>query len=239
MPAARIRRLRLNNFRTYHAAQIDVGAPAVVLVGPNGAGKTNLLEAISFLAPGRGLRRATLEDVAFAEGDGSWAVSADVEGALGLATLATGIDPPPAEDASVDAQVPDRPRAGSFRHRLRRSPAGQLAHPGDGPAVHRPGLGAPALSRPAGAGGRRRAHDAGQCARPRAALAQPAAGGPARRFPLARRHRARDRRARGRGQRACGPKRCRACRPCSPSAAIRPRRSPPPRSRSTAGWTSW
>jgi len=98
---ARIRRLRLHNFRTYHAAQIDVGAPAVVLVGPNGAGKTNVLEAISFLTPGRGLRRAMLEDVAFVEGDGSWAVSADVEGALGLAMLATGIDSPPAEDASV------------------------------------------------------------------------------------------------------------------------------------------
>ncbi|MGE0038886.1 MAG: DNA replication/repair protein RecF [Xanthobacteraceae bacterium] len=101
MLAARIRRLRLNNFRTYHAAQIDVSAQAVVLVGPNGAGKTNVLEAISFLAPGRGLRRATLEDVAFVEGDGSWAVSADVEGALGLAMIATGIDPLPAEDASV------------------------------------------------------------------------------------------------------------------------------------------
>jgi DNA replication and repair protein RecF len=98
---ARIRRLRLSNFRTYHAAQIDVGAQAVVLVGPNGAGKTNVLEAISFLAPGRGLRRATLEDVAFSEGDGSWAVSADIEGALGLAMLASGIDPPPTEDAPV------------------------------------------------------------------------------------------------------------------------------------------
>ena len=73
----------------------------MVLVGPNGAGKTNVLEAISFLAPGRGLRRATLEDVAFVEGDGSWAVSADVEGSLGLAMLATGIEPPAAEDAQV------------------------------------------------------------------------------------------------------------------------------------------
>src|SRR6185312_5354873 len=44
--------------------------------------------------PGRGLRRATLEDVADNQGDGSWAVSAEVEGALGLATLGTGIDPP-------------------------------------------------------------------------------------------------------------------------------------------------
>jgi DNA replication and repair protein RecF len=101
MPAARIRRLSLSNFRSYHAAQIDVGAELVVLTGPNGAGKTNLLEAISFLAPGRGLRRATLEDVAFSEGNGAWAVSADVEGALGLASLGTGIEPPVAGDAAV------------------------------------------------------------------------------------------------------------------------------------------
>jgi DNA replication and repair protein RecF len=94
MAAARIRRLVLSSFRSYHALQIELGSGPVVLVGPNGAGKTNLLEAISFLAPGRGLRRATFEDVAFAEGDGSWAVAADVEGALGLATLGTGIEPP-------------------------------------------------------------------------------------------------------------------------------------------------
>src|SRR5258705_9512420 len=101
MACARIRRLTLTNFRSYHSAQIEVGAGPVVLVGPNGAGKTNLIEAISFLAPGRGLRRATLDDVAFSEGDGSWAVSADVEGALGLATLGTGIGLPASEDAVI------------------------------------------------------------------------------------------------------------------------------------------
>src|SRR5215218_2314456 len=91
MPAARIQRLSLSNFRSYRAAALQVENSIVVLVGPNGAGKTNLIEAISFLAPGRGLRRATLEEVAFAEGDGSWAASAEVEGMLGLATLGTGI----------------------------------------------------------------------------------------------------------------------------------------------------
>src|SRR5262245_11560003 len=101
MTAARIRRLTLNNFRSYHAAQIDVGANLVVLVGPNGAGKTNLIEAISFLAPGRGVRRATLTEVAFMEGDGSWAMAADVEGALGLARLGTGIEAPANEDMTV------------------------------------------------------------------------------------------------------------------------------------------
>ena len=94
MAAARICRLTLTNFRSYHATQIEIAARSVVLVGPNGAGKTNLIEAISLLAPGRGLRRAMLDEVAFSEGDGSWAVSADVEGGLGLATLGTGIDAP-------------------------------------------------------------------------------------------------------------------------------------------------
>jgi DNA replication and repair protein RecF len=101
MTAARIRRLTLNNFRSYHAAQIEIAANLVVLVGPNGAGKTNLVEAISFLAPGRGLRRATLTEVAFMEGDGSWAMAADVEGALGLATLGTGIEAPANEDMTI------------------------------------------------------------------------------------------------------------------------------------------
>jgi DNA replication and repair protein RecF len=99
MTAARIRRLTLTNFRSYRAAQIEVSAALVVLVGPNGAGKTNLIEAISLFTPGRGLRRATLDEFAFAEGDGSWALSCDVEGALGLASLGTGIEPPTGDAA--------------------------------------------------------------------------------------------------------------------------------------------
>jgi DNA replication and repair protein RecF len=100
MACARIRRLRLANFRSYRAAQVEVSRNCVVLVGANGSGKTNLIEAISFLTPGRGLRRANLEDVAFSEGDGSWAASADVEGALGPVVLGTGIEARADEDAS-------------------------------------------------------------------------------------------------------------------------------------------
>ena len=101
MIPARIRRLTLTNFRSYRAAQIDIDAGMVVLVGPNGAGKTNMIEAISLLTPGRGLRRSTLDEFAFAEGDGSWAVSAELEGALGLATLGTGISAPTETDTST------------------------------------------------------------------------------------------------------------------------------------------
>jgi DNA replication and repair protein RecF len=114
--AAFIKRLTLTNFRSYRAAQIETGERPVVLVGANGAGKTNLIEAISLLAPGRGLRRATLEEVAFNEGDGSWAVSAEVEGALGLASLGTGIDAP-------EADV----RPASRRCRIDREPVGSAA----------------------------------------------------------------------------------------------------------------
>src|ERR1700734_2068770 len=96
-----VRRLTLTNFRNYHAASLEIDARTIVLVGPNGAGKTNLIEAISFLAPGRGLRRATLDEVAFSEGDGAWAVAAEIEGALGLATLGTGIERPPEDGATV------------------------------------------------------------------------------------------------------------------------------------------
>src|ERR1043165_1722439 len=101
MSPVRIRRLTLANFRSYRAAILTLDAQLAVLVGPNGAGKTNLIEAISFLAPGRGLRRATLDEVAFTEGDGSGAVAAELEGALGLATLGTGIEAPAAEDATL------------------------------------------------------------------------------------------------------------------------------------------
>ena len=75
MTASRITRLSLTHFRSYRAAAMTTEAERVVLVGANGAGKTNCLEAISFMSPGRGLRRATLDDVAENEGDGSWALN--------------------------------------------------------------------------------------------------------------------------------------------------------------------
>jgi DNA replication and repair protein RecF len=91
---AAIRRLQLANFRSFRRLDLRLDGALVVLTGPNGAGKTNFLEAISFLGPGRGLRRATLEEVANAEGDGSFAIAAAVDGALGPVQLGTGIDPP-------------------------------------------------------------------------------------------------------------------------------------------------
>src|SRR6201986_1530118 len=113
MTASRIHRLTLTHFRNYRAAGLQARGDVVWLVGPNGAGKTNCLEAISFLSPGRGLRRATLDDVADVQGDGSWAVSAEIEGALGLVTLGTGIDPPVGEASTTRRCRVDRENVGS------------------------------------------------------------------------------------------------------------------------------
>src|SRR2546429_5696601 len=120
MTVSRIHRLTLTHFRNYREASVTTRGDMVVLVGPNGAGKTNCLEAISLLSPGRGLRRATLEDVADNQGDGSWAVSAEVEGALGLATLGTGIDAPIGEE-----------NATSRRCRIDREPVSSASAFGD------------------------------------------------------------------------------------------------------------
>ncbi len=58
-----LRHLRLTDFRNYQTAELQLDGRPVVLTGPNGAGKTNLLEAVSLLAPGRGLRRAGREEL--------------------------------------------------------------------------------------------------------------------------------------------------------------------------------
>lgn len=91
-------RLSLSDFRSYADALITPGPGFVVLTGENGAGKTNILEAVSLLAPGRGLRRAALSEIARDGGSGGFAVAAQVAESspddqdpisIGTGTLAT------------------------------------------------------------------------------------------------------------------------------------------------------
>src|SRR5690606_25176682 len=86
-------RIRLTAFRNYAAAALDLDARHVVLTGPNGAGKTNLLEAISVLSPGRGLRGASWETLQAHGSDMGWAVAATVETEDGAAEMGTGALP--------------------------------------------------------------------------------------------------------------------------------------------------
>lgn len=78
MPAAapRLTRLRLSDFRSYPSLDLEIDGVMIALTGENGAGKTNLLEAVSLLTPGRGLRRAEFEECARQDGGGGWTVSA-------------------------------------------------------------------------------------------------------------------------------------------------------------------
>ncbi|HEX7968124.1 MAG TPA: DNA replication/repair protein RecF [Stellaceae bacterium] len=95
-----VTRLMLTDFRGYASLRLMVDERPVVLTGPNGAGKTNLLEAISFLAPGRGLRRARLADIdrrvpparPSDAAPGAWAIAATVAAPRGPVQIGTGRD---------------------------------------------------------------------------------------------------------------------------------------------------
>ena len=105
-----VTRLVLTDFRNYRSARLDLDPGPVVVTGPNGAGKTNLLEAVSFLSPGRGLRQARLGEIdrqdsiagppplpspasGGGQGGGGWAVAATVETRRGTVRIGTGRDP--------------------------------------------------------------------------------------------------------------------------------------------------
>ena len=89
---ASVRRLTLTDFRCYGQTRLDIDGRPVVLTGANGAGKTNILEAISYLVPGRGLRRAKLSEAA-RDGAVAWAVSASADIAGREIEIGTGYQP--------------------------------------------------------------------------------------------------------------------------------------------------
>ena len=116
MARVTIDRLTLRDFRSYARLETRFDGRPVALHGPNGAGKTNLLEAISLLAPGRGLRAARADDMGRRDPDETrgrpWAVSARLVSPSGAVTAGTGFEPPGArrqvridgENAPVNAE---------------------------------------------------------------------------------------------------------------------------------------
>lgn len=112
-PAPAICRLVLTEFRSYRALNLQVAAPMIALTGENGAGKTNILEALSLLTPGRGLRRADFAEMVREAGPGTFAIAAEITGrATDGLWLGTGL----AETGSSQRQYRiDRQPAGSVR----------------------------------------------------------------------------------------------------------------------------
>lgn len=92
-PEISLSRLVVTNFRSYARAELDLDGRPVVFVGDNGAGKTNLLEAVSLLSPGRGMRGVPFAEVARDVGDGGWAVAATLETSSGATRIGTGLEP--------------------------------------------------------------------------------------------------------------------------------------------------
>ncbi|MBV8973073.1 MAG: DNA replication/repair protein RecF [Sphingomonadaceae bacterium] len=90
---AHLTRLTLTDFRSYAAAEVAVGPGAIVVTGDNGQGKTNLLDAVSLLSPGRGLRGVALSDAARSGGPGGWTVAAEIAAEGGAVAIGTGTTP--------------------------------------------------------------------------------------------------------------------------------------------------
>ncbi|MET0431038.1 MAG: DNA replication/repair protein RecF [Hyphomicrobium sp.] len=86
-----VERLALTNFRSYAQATVATDAGPQVIVGANGSGKTNLLEALSLLSPGQGLRRVPFVDLARGAGDGGFAIAARAHTLAGVADIGTGL----------------------------------------------------------------------------------------------------------------------------------------------------
>ena len=102
-------RLHLTQFRSYERLSWRPAARLSVITGPNGSGKTNLLEAVSLLAPGRGLRSARMAELARQGGDGRWGVAARIAAPGGEVELGTGSAPDLASDRRafrLDGAVP-------------------------------------------------------------------------------------------------------------------------------------
>jgi DNA replication and repair protein RecF len=88
-----ITQLSLKNFRSYTDAKVVAAMPLVVLTGDNGVGKTNALEALSLFAPGRGLRGATLDEMARQGGSIGWGISVQLAGGTRIGTGVTAESP--------------------------------------------------------------------------------------------------------------------------------------------------
>lgn len=88
--------LKLTRYRNYATLTLPLSGASVVLTGQNGAGKTNLLEAVSLLSPGRGIRGARLDEIAMKGGNGTFAAAARIANGAGEVDLGTGVVAGPA-----------------------------------------------------------------------------------------------------------------------------------------------
>ncbi|MDZ4094102.1 MAG: DNA replication/repair protein RecF [Paracoccaceae bacterium] len=104
MPGLAITDLSLSHFRSHRAVRLRFDGRPVALIGPNGAGKTNILEAISLVSPGRGLRRAGAEEMARRPEALGWKVNASVRGISAAHEVETWAETGQARQVRVDGK---------------------------------------------------------------------------------------------------------------------------------------
>ena len=95
-----VEELKLTDFRNYASARLALGPEPVVLVGDNGSGKTNLLEAVSLLGPGHGLRARPYSELCRKDGAGGFAVAAKIVSPQGEVEIGTGLAAGSREESS-------------------------------------------------------------------------------------------------------------------------------------------
>jgi len=122
---AHLTRLTLTDFRSYATADITVGSGAIVVTGDNGQGKTNLLDAVSLLSPGRGLRGAALSDAARSDGPGGWTIAAEIAADGGSVAIGTGtmVDAPDRRLVRINGATAPIARLGEWLSVLWLTPA--------------------------------------------------------------------------------------------------------------------
>jgi DNA replication and repair protein RecF len=104
MAGTYVRHLTLSHFRSHRLGRLDLDGRPVALFGPNGAGKTNILEAVSLLSPGRGLRRAAADEMARRPEALGWKVWADLVGRNRGHEVETGTEPGQARTLRIDGK---------------------------------------------------------------------------------------------------------------------------------------
>ncbi len=115
--------LSLSHFRSHRAAKIAFDGRPVALIGPNGAGKTNILEAISLLSPGRGLRRAAVEDLSRKPEALGWKITAEMQGLGAAHQVETWARPGESRQVRVDDKAATQASLGRFTRILWLVPA--------------------------------------------------------------------------------------------------------------------
>ena len=104
MPGLAVTGLSLSRFRNHRSLQLELDGGPVVLFGPNGAGKTNLLEAVSLLSPGRGLRRAAVDEIALRPEIRGWKIRAEIQTPHQTHEIATWAEASGPRQVSVDGK---------------------------------------------------------------------------------------------------------------------------------------